>query len=1224
MSLRFFCSSAFLLLLTNAAVAQFSLPGQLDTSFNYGRPYSSFTDPANPRPGAGANNVVFCTVLQPDGKLLIGGDFSSYNGTPRSLIARLHADGSLDGSFNPGAGANNTISALLLQPDGKLVIGGRFTTYNGAPRNRIARLHADGSLDTTFNPGVGANNSVLSLAFLPDGKVLIGGRFTSYNGTACNRIARLHADGSLDTTFKTGTGANSNVGSFALQPDGKVLVGGWFTSYNGTPRRCIARLHADGSLDTNFNQGNGVGGSFPELYSLALQPDGKVLIGGDFTSYNGISRNRIARLDSEGSLDTTFNPGTGANAWVSSLARQPDGKVLIGGLFSNYNGTFRNQIARLHADGSLDTTFNPGTGVNGLSSLTLQPDGKVLIGGQFTSYNGIASNRITRLHADGSLDISYNPAAVIGANGAVWRMSVLPDQKILIAGNFTRYNGITQNGITRLQANGSLDTSFRTGTGANNAVLWMEVQPDGKVLIAGSFTSYNGTARNGIARLNADGSLDSSFNPGTGTGANGTIVFFVLQPNGKVLIGGSFSSYNGMARNNIARLNADGSLDTSFDPGIGASSTVYTLALQPDGKVLIGGLFFTYNGVSRSGIARLHADGRLDASFNPGTGVGLNSLVYSIDIQQDGKVLIGGSFTSYNGTARNNIARLNVDGSLDASFNPGTGAGGVLSTAVYYLALQPDGKVLIGGTFTAYNGTPRNRIARLNTNGSLDASFDPGAGANDFVGFLSVQPNGQLWIGGNFSSYNGIVQTGVARIQSNGLPDPRFNVIPGANDAVLSLAVQADERVVVAGEFTAYNGLSSNRLTRLLANGALDDSFSPGTGANATVRAVALQPDGKLLIGGAFTSYNGMPRNRIARLLADGRIDNSFEPGAGAEGVSSSPTLFALALQPDGRVLIGGAFTSYNGTSRSRIARLLSDGSLDASFNPGSGVAGTSIPTIRCMALQPDGRVLIGGAFTSYNGTPRAYIARLLPDGNLDASFNPGAGTDGPVTSLVLQPDGKVLIGGDFANYDGTTRSRVARLLSDGRLDTTFNPGAGPGGAVQALALQADGKVLVGGFFTTYNGTTRHRMALLQPNGSLDTTFNPGTGLAGASSFLSVYAFAVQPDSRILIGGDFGSYNGTTRNNVARVLSSVDCARVPKASWTGAISSDWHTAGNWSTGYVPGGATHVIIGAAANMCVIGTAHAMAHSVQVLDGGRLEQRHGYRLQLVGRCTQLPPP
>jgi uncharacterized delta-60 repeat protein len=347
-------------------------------------------------PGTGANNRVSSVAVQSDGKILIGGDFTNYNNTSRNRIARLNADGTLDTTFNPGTGANNRVSSVAVQSDGKILIGGNFTTYNGTARNRIDRLNAAGTLDTSFNPGTGANLRVYSVAVQSDGKILIGGDFTTYNTTSSrNRIARLNADGTLDTTFAPGTGANFKVNSVAVQSDGKILIGGDFTSYNGTTRNYIARLNAAGTLDTTFDPGTGANAS---VFSVAVQSDGKILIGGNFLTYNGTGRNRIARVNADGTLDTTFVPGTGASATINSVAVQSDGKILIGGDFTTYNGTARSRIARLNADGTLDTTFVPGGGTGAtINSVAVQSDGKILIGGAFTSYNGTTRYRVARL-----------------------------------------------------------------------------------------------------------------------------------------------------------------------------------------------------------------------------------------------------------------------------------------------------------------------------------------------------------------------------------------------------------------------------------------------------------------------------------------------------------------------------------------------------------------------------------------------------------------------------------------------------------------------------------------------------------------------------------------------------------------------------------------------------------------------------------------------------------
>ncbi len=292
--------------------------------------------------GTGANGTVYCAAVQPDGKILIGGNFIAYNGTTRNRIARLNADGSLDTGFDPGTGANSSVHALIVQPDGKVLIGGYFVSFNGTAKNYFARLNADGSLDTGFNPI--PNSPVLAIALQANGRIIIGGTFTTVTGATRNHIARLSAFGSLDATFDPGSGTDQSVNTIAYQPDGKILIGGLFYNYAGTARTSVARLTATGGLDNSFDPGTALNGW---VGSTLLQPDGRVIIGGPFTSYNGIARNRIARLNPDGGLDDSFEPGTGANSTMYCMAQRPDGTIIIGGDFTTYEGTGRNHLASI-------------------------------------------------------------------------------------------------------------------------------------------------------------------------------------------------------------------------------------------------------------------------------------------------------------------------------------------------------------------------------------------------------------------------------------------------------------------------------------------------------------------------------------------------------------------------------------------------------------------------------------------------------------------------------------------------------------------------------------------------------------------------------------------------------------------------------------------------------------------------------------------------------------
>jgi len=747
-------------------------------------------------------------------------------------------DGTLDATFNPtdqgfslGDGPNYGISTINLEPDGKLFLGGAFTRFDSTQVGRVAQVNADGSLDTSFNPGGSGTGSPLTCSTIqPDGKIIIAGYFSSYNGTGGQfQLSRLIANGALDASFThVSGGVNASILTISVQADGRIIIGGYFSLFGSMSRSRIARLNADGSLDNSFDPGTGfyhVNGA--QVQTVALQADGKIIVGGDFTQFNGAARNRIARLNADGSLDPAFNPGAGADQLIRSIALQSDGKIIIGGDLTSYGGIACGGIARLNADGSLDTSFDPGTGADGsVYTTTLQPNGKVLVGGVFPGFNGTSLRNLVRLNSDGSLDPSFDPGT--GPDLAVNAICIQPDGKILVSGNFRTYNGVVRPHLLRLNEVGGRDATYLpAGKGAADQVLSLCFQPDGKILLGGRFGSsgyselfgYNGTPLNGIGRLNVDGSLDPSFV--ATTGANLDWHDMAMQADGKVIVGkaGSLSP---------ARLNANGSLDPLFDPGTGVQGGVIRhIVVQVDGKVLIGGSFTTFNGVPRGCIARLNADGSLDASFNPGSGFYWNStqaaVVNSINLQADGKLVVGGYFWSFNGVARRCIARLNADGSNDASFNTGTGLFAFNNTQyVYTTALQPDGKVVVGGLFTSYNGTARRNIARLNANGSIDGSFDPGFALNTY-------------------------------------------------SSIYTTLVQPDGRVLVGGIFNTITGPTRKNMMRLNPDGSLDASFNQGMGTNAWVNSFALQVDGGIIIGGVFTSCNGVGRNRIARINGTAR-----------------------------------------------------------------------------------------------------------------------------------------------------------------------------------------------------------------------------------------------------------------------------------------------------------------------------------------------------------------
>ncbi|HEX2912716.1 MAG TPA: Calx-beta domain-containing protein [Chloroflexia bacterium] len=799
-------------------------------------------------------------------------------------------------------------------------------------------------------------------------------------------------------------------------------------------------------------------------------------------------------------------------------------------------------------------------------TLTRQGSGAGTATAYINPTGGTASTADFDRAAPGNIEASFNNRP--GPAGGVYAMQAQSDGKIVMAGSFSRYSGVKSQGLARINPDGTLDTGFSANLkpGTDKPVTSLIIQPDGKILIAGSFTTFNGYGRNGIARLNSDGTLDETFY--SGSGASNSINAIALDANGKILVGGNFDNFNGTSCRGILRLLSDGTVDPSFNPGVGVDSAsdegkvVTSIVIQPqDGKILIGGYFSSYNGVSRVGLARLFPDGSLDPSFNPGQGAVSNPYgnfagVSKLTLQPDGKILVGGFFSYYDGESVNYLTRVNPDGSRDKSFLVnGLQAQLFEVITVNNIKVLSNNKILVLGQFFSYTDTPMNRIALLNMDGTLDPSFtSPGPGTSQ--GFSEpatdalVLPDSSILVGGDFDNYGQVNgRNDLIRLNSNGTLRNDFYPITGPDDRVYSVDLDNTGRVLIGGDFKVYSTVARPYLARLSSDSQFDTTFNQGgSGPDGSVRVVKWLPGGKILIAGNFENYNGTPRNRIALLNADGTLDTSFDPGTGA-----SLTINTLAVQADGKILIGGEFTGFNSVSRNHIARLNSNGSLDTTFNPGSGTESIADPLsegiVYALLVQPDGKILVGGTFDRYNGTVKKGLVRITATGAVDSGFDTGSGVEGNasffgntgLSALALLPDGRIFIGGDFATYNGTDRKGIARLASNGSLDTSFVPGVALDDAVLALAVQPDGKLIVGGKFYFGGNAYPYRMLRLNTDGSKDTTFNSdGDGAFQDHVFSgSIDSLALQPDGSVIAGGSFNKFNGASRNNLARLSGDL-------------------------------------------------------------------------------------
>jgi uncharacterized delta-60 repeat protein len=401
-------------------------------------------------------------------------------------------------------------------------------TAESAPVRLEVRYPLAGEVRESFIPPA-ADGAVNNLASDASGRIYIGGQFTKLNGNAAPRLARLRTNGSVDPSFFVGAGPDGSVRAlhYSAEPGVNGLyVGGDFANFGGVARRALVRLNigrpglVDGSVDTTFNPViEGPNASTPPyVRAIAMQSDGKIIAAGSFSRVNGSARSNVARFHPDGSLDSSFAPEP--NGPVHCLALQPDGKIVLGGAFARVSDVECSRIARLHRDGRVDGSFSTGTGVTAgfdgpVNALAVTLDGHIIAGGQFTRYNGRPHyNNLAKLASDGTVDGKFNFSP--GLDNAVYDLHLRPGGEILASGAFTSaansalelssvpFGRVLQ--FDRTQQ-GLPDPKFAAGTGANGSVLDSITTRDGEILLAGAFTSFNGTPR---ARLVALSGYDQS------------------------------------------------------------------------------------------------------------------------------------------------------------------------------------------------------------------------------------------------------------------------------------------------------------------------------------------------------------------------------------------------------------------------------------------------------------------------------------------------------------------------------------------------------------------------------------------------------------------------------------------------------------------------------------------------------------------------------------------
>ncbi len=1022
----------------------------------------------------------------------------TYTPRPAGLVAALAPAGPLDActartltasaaspAFNVGGtGFNGAVYVVLAQADGQVLVGGAFTQYNGsAVPARLVRLRANGSLDATFNAGgAGVNGGVYTLALQADGKIVVGGSFATYNGSAAGNLLRLNPDGSRDASFNAGgAGFDSFVNSVVVQADGKVLAGGFFGSYNGNASapNGLARLNTDGSLDTGYNAaGSGFTGV---VYALALQADGQLVVGGFVISYNAVSAGSILRINADGTLDNTFNANLNGN--VSSLAVQPDGRLLVGGAFTTYGGSAAPaRLLRLLPDGSLDTAFN--TGGAGFNDVVLrlvpQADGRLLAAGSFTAFNGSAAGHLLRLTASGSRDASFNPSGA-GFDGDVQAVELQANGQVVAGGNFTSYNAsaAAPDNLLRLNVDGTLNTAATPVAGASFTFAPGNTTTNPLVTsTAGSYTataSLNGetsAASNAVVITPCLAPTLASLTPASGP------VGTTISLTGTNLTGATTIIFGGSSGNTVT---------TGFTV---ASSTSITGVVVPSGAITGNVTVTTPNGTS-NGVTFTVTAAQLTVSQS-GTGYPSGGAAYGFGSQVVNTIGAAVTFTLTNGgTAPLPLTGITTTGDFALSGTSPTNvpAGGTATVSATFTPTTTGtrtGTLVITsslGTYTVnLTGTGQPAAPTAPTLTSLSPSSGP-------VG-TSVVLTGTGFIAGSTVSFNGTAATGVTFTSATSLT---ATVPTGASTSTGNVTVT-----------TPGNGTSNGVLFTVAAPQLAVSQSGTGYPSGGTAYSFGNQVVGSSSAAVAFTLTNA----GAAALAVSGITTTGDYAVSGAVpttvAASNGTATVSVAFTPTGTGPRSGTLVISSSLGTYTV-NLTGNGQLTSptltSLNPSSGAVGTSVTLT--------GTGFLGATEVSFNGTAAPVFA--VTNAATATATVPTGATTGNVT---------------ITTANGTSNGVLFTVIGDLTI-STGTPGAPiavPAGTYNTVTVTGTGHGVLGGAVVVNTSLT------VQGGGSLATACQALTGAGTFTLAADATLYVCDPNGISSSGGTGAVQTSGTRS----------------------------------------------------------------------------------------------
>ncbi len=1003
------------------------------------------------------------------GGLVLGGRHSLFDGLTASVLSRLLPDA------DPGRTAvvfhhNSTYRSVSEGSDESLELTllrlghtEEATPYSVIASSDQADPLSDYQLDSP--EGVFEPLAVLqTLGFTPldDGRVesveTVQLAIAGVPGERLQTEAEVHildneqaAD--LDYAFSTRPGLNGS--AFVLEPldDGRLMVGGVFDQFGDVAVPGLARMLPKGGLDPSF----AVEGELDGLVRTVALVGDRLWVGGSFRYAFGedVRRQNLIWLSPDGAADPALSEVPEPNSPVWVIEPEPDGGVLLGGEFRRVGGETRNHIARLDPTGQLDEVFGVGLSLTGFVRTVLRlDDGKVLVGGDFDRIGPETVGDLVRLTPEGAWDPDF--AAFV--EGDVVAVRQLPDQSLLVAGRFHRVNDQARGGVVRLFPDGTLDTNFDPPI-QFGSVAQVHVRED-QIAIAGSFDSPSADQRYHYARLSLTGELLATW-PTFGHGGYLSLQDFAFDLSGTPILSILQDEYRGLPVSRLLRLNLDQPHRTTVNV-LPPQAALY----EPEGHVTL--TFQRVGDLTDPTQLRLTGEGRggvtaSDYQFESEV-VEFGALESVAEVrvlvvdddraEPDGSLQIAiESLTPDHwvgaGTGVLRVVDTDRDGGLDSEFRPVIERAsrygfffdaplGYRAATIQGLAVQRDQSIVIFGDFDRVNGVEIQTVARLLPDGELDLTYRPDISARS-VQQIGLQSDDRLVVAGVLPDHGPLY-----RLLPDGQVDPdflglSFDEVQGIN----GFRILPDDRIVVWGEFRVTAGVRSTRLVLLSPEGALDPSFQSNGGPNRFIRQVHYQAPGSLLLAGDFTRYGQQAVRGIVRIGLDGQLDLGFAPNGGP-----NRDVYWLHLFGNGNLHIGGAFNRVDDELSEPFATLNSHG---------VRVPEPEVwPRLEATLPLRDGTTYVSG-YGDLGGTPLRGLGRLTSDHRLDPAFDVGTGLEGDVNAMAVMANGDLLVAGSLTEFNGIPAASLIRikgqpvlaieqirLLADGRveLEVTGEPGA--------------------------------------------------------------------------------------------------------------------------------------------------------------------------------------